>query len=139
MKLTLFSIDEANETLARIRPELERLVGTKRAFDRLQRRVDVLSLASAGAGPTNPDAVELKNLLERRRVLGERLKEGVNAVQRSGCVVKDLERGLVDFYSIAGDRLIFLCWQLGEPEVQHWHSLESGFQGRQPLKPTERS
>jgi len=139
VKLTLFSADEANKTLVEIRPEIERLVATKRAFDRLQRRVDVLSLAAAGAAKTNPDAVELAKLLERRKVLGERLAQGVNAIQRHGCLLKDLERGLVDFYSISGDRLIFLCWKLGEPEVSHWHTLEGGFQGRQPLKPTERS
>jgi len=58
-------------------------------------------------------------------------------VHRRGVLVKDLERGLVDFYALSGDRLIFLCWHLGEAEVSHWHTLEGGFSTRQPLNHTE--
>jgi hypothetical protein len=43
----------------------------------------------------------------------------------------------MDFYAIAGDRLIFLCWQLGEAEVAHWHPLQGGFASRQPLNRLE--
>ena len=56
---------------------------------------------------------------------------------RRGCVLKDLDRGLLDFYALSGDRLIFLCWQLGESEIAHWHTLEGGFAGRQPLDRSE--
>ena len=49
-------------------------------------------------------------------------------------MVKDLDKGLVDLYALLADRLIFLCWHLGEAEVAFWHSLDSGFQGRQSLK-----
>ena len=63
---------------------------------------------------------------------------GIEGIQRRGCLVKDIARGLVDFYSLSGDRLIFLCWQLGERAVDHWHTLEGGFAGRQPLDSTER-
>jgi hypothetical protein len=52
-------------------------------------------------------------------------------------MVKDIDRGLVDFYALSGDRLILLCWHLGEAEVSHWHSLEGGFASRQPLNHTE--
>ena len=41
--------------------------------------------------------------------------------------------GLCDFYSIMDGREVFLCWRLGEPEVSHWHDLDAGFAGRQPL------
>jgi hypothetical protein len=138
VKLTLFSVEEANRMAAEIRPALERLVHAKRDLDRLQRRVDVLSLAASGATAGNPDAQELQQLERRRTVLAAQLEQGVQTIQGRGPVLKDLERGLVDFYSIAGDRLIFLCWQLGEPEVAHWHTLQDGFSGRQPLHRTER-
>jgi hypothetical protein len=137
VKLTLFSVEEANRMVVEIRPALERLVQVKRDLDRLQRRIDVLSLASSGATAGNPDAQELRQLVQRRNLLAEELKQSIHAIQSRGPVLKDLERGLVDFYSIAGDRLIFLCWQLGEPEVAHWHTLEDGFSGRQPLHRTE--
>ena len=41
---------------------------------------------------------------------------------------------LCDFYSMMNGREVFLCWRLGEPEVSHWHDLDSGFAGRQPLR-----
>ena len=138
MKLTLFTAEEANRMVVEIRPLLERLAVTKRDLDRLQGRIDVLSLAVAGAAPDNPDAQELHRALEQRRRLLDQLQRGGQAIHSRGPLVKDLERGLVDFYSIAGDRLIFLCWQLGESEVSHWHTLEGGFANRQPLHRTER-
>ena len=137
MKITLFSVEEANRVLPAVRPALELLVKTKREHDRVQRQITVLTLALSGASPNNPDARGMSELVERRRQLGEKIQRGMETIQARGCVVKDLERGLIDFYSVAGDRLIFLCWQLGEPEVSHWHTLESGFSGRQPLNRTE--
>ena len=67
-----------------------------------------------------------------------RILKGIEGVQSRGCLVKDVARGLVDFYALSGDRLIFLCWQLGERSVEHWHTLEGGFSGRQPLDSAER-
>jgi hypothetical protein len=133
VKLTLFSVEQANRLLAEIRPELERLVQLERELDRLQRRVDVQSLAVSGATAENPDAQVLRHLVERREGLVEEIGRGVAAIQERGPVIKDLSSGLIDFYSIAGDRLIFLCWRMGEKDVSHWHTLEGGFANRQPL------
>ena len=58
-------------------------------------------------------------------------------MQQRGCVVKDLELGLIDFYSVRGDRLIFLCWQAGEEEVAYWHTLSGGFRQRRPIEAHE--
>jgi hypothetical protein len=137
VRLVLFTVEEANKLLAELRPKIERLVKIKDEFDRVQVQMDVLTLAAAGASPENPDAMELAQFRERRKILGEQIAQGIAAVHRRGCVVKDLDRGLLDFYALAGDRLIFLCWQLGEPEVMHWHTLEGGFTGRQPIQRSE--
>ena len=137
MKLTLFTVEEANQLLTELRPRLERLIEAKREFDRLQARIEVLGLVAAGANTDNPDAVELRRLHERRHLMAEQLSAGVTAIHRRGCLVKDLDRGLLDFYALSGDRLVFLCWQIGEPEVAHWHSLEGGFADRQKLNHTE--
>ncbi|MCC6349282.1 MAG: DUF2203 domain-containing protein [Candidatus Eisenbacteria bacterium] len=134
MRITLFTVEEANQALVRLRPELERLRGRKRDFDRLGTRLDVLQVATSGAAPGNADAVELREVSERRRRLGDSLSRAVASLHETGVLVKDLDQGLCDFYALAGDRLVFLCWRLGETEVGHWHSLEEGFSGRRPLK-----
>lgn len=137
MRITLYTVEEANRMLGRIRPELEKLRGRKREFDRLETRISVLLVATAGAAPDNADAIELREISEKRRRLGEAIGRSLGTLQEAGVLVKDLDQGLCDFYALAGDRLVFLCWRLGEAEVGHWHSLEEGYAGRRPLKNAE--
>jgi hypothetical protein len=54
-------------------------------------------------------------------------------LERLDIVVRDLERGLVDFPALIDGREVYLCWLLDEPAVGHWHGVESGFAGRRPL------
>ena len=137
VRITLFSLEAANQVASELRPVLERLGQVKREFDRVERELEIHSLATSGASAGNPDTVALQQLQRRRSELGEELAKGVQSIHRRGCLLKDLDKGLVDFYALSGDRLIFLCWQLGEPEVAHWHTLEGGFAGRQPLDRSE--
>lgn len=134
MRITLFTLEEANRALGRIRPALEKLRGQKRELDRLDARIGVLGLATAGADPGNADALELAAVGDRQKRLGEAFLANLAKVRETGVVVKDLEQGLCDFYALSGDRLVFLCWRLGEAEVAHWHALDEGFAGRRPLK-----
>ena len=137
MKLILFTVEEANRLLVEIRARFERLVEAKREFDRTRVRMDVLGLATSGAGQDNPDVLELARLQERYNTLAELISNGVSAIHRRGCVIKDLDSGLLDFYALNGDRLVFLCWKLGEAEVGHWHPLDAGFSDRQPISHSE--
>jgi hypothetical protein len=134
VRIELFTVEEANRVAGEIRPRLERLVMRKREFDALERRMGILLVATAGAAPDNPDALELRALEEKRRRLGESIGKGVQELHAKGVLVKDVDRGLVDFYTLMGDRLVFLCWQVSEAEVSHWHALEDGFAGRQQIK-----
>jgi hypothetical protein len=138
VRIRLFGIEEANGLLPLIRPEIETLVRSKKELDRMQRRIEAVSMALSGATAGNSDVRVRRELVQRRVKLAESMKAGLERVQRHECLVKDFDKGLVDFYALAGDRLIFLCWQLGEPEILHWHTLEGGFSARQPLDRTER-
>ena len=56
------------------------------------------------------------------------------ALQELGIVVRDIERGLIDFPAIHEGREVYLCWELDEPpRIAFWHDLEAGYGGRQPL------
>jgi hypothetical protein len=57
----------------------------------------------------------------------------VDELEALGVLVKDLDRGLVDFPCVHRGRELLLCWELGEDEVAYWHGLEEGFAGRRPL------
>lgn len=138
LRITLFSIEEATTLALKLKPELERLANMKRELDRLDVSAGVLSLTlSAGGSEKGPEAQELASTRAARARLTAQISAGVEAIHRHGCLLKDLERGLLDFYALHGDRLVFLCWKKDEPEVAHWHSLESGFSGRQRLDTSE--
>jgi hypothetical protein len=53
--------------------------------------------------------------------------------QRREIVIKDMERGLVDFPAIVSGREVFLCWEQDEEAVEFWHDLDTGFGGRERL------
>jgi hypothetical protein len=137
VRITLHTVEEANRLLPEIRPLLEKLRGQKREFDRLETRIGVLAVATAGAAPENPDAVELRGFAAKRHRLGESMGRSLAKLHELGVLVKDLDEGLCDFYALSGDRLVFLCWKLGETEVAHWHTLEGGYAARRPLKNAE--
>jgi hypothetical protein len=119
-----FTVEEANAELDRIRPLLETL---REAKDQLldDDARGALSEASPANGGGDPGRQVGEAFLEVRRILVE--------LTEAGIVVRDVDRGLIDFPSVRDGQEIYLCWQLGEERVAWWHGLESGFGGREPL------
>ena len=138
LRITLFTGEEATALAQKLRPELDRLARLKAELDQLEIQSGVLRLTvSAGGSARSPEARELRETHAHRARVASEIASGVDAIHAHGCLLKDVERGLLDFYSLSGDRLVFLCWKRDEPEVAHWHSLESGFAGRQRLDTSE--
>ncbi len=109
--------------IARARAELEPLVetlGTDVAAASLER----------GAAPPPGRAAEAGRL---RELAGE-LADAVGRVNDLGCLVKDLDQGLVDFHALLDGEPVLLCWQYGEPAVSHWHPVDQGFSARRPIE-----
>jgi len=61
------------------------------------------------------------------------LQAGANAFDERGIVLRDLDRGLVDFPAIRDGEEVYLCWIDGETDIGFWHHLDAGYTGRQPL------
>jgi hypothetical protein len=57
----------------------------------------------------------------------------IDTVEQAGIVLRDIDRGLIDFPALIDGREVYLCWELGEEEVAYWHDLEGGYGGRKPL------
>jgi len=128
----MFTVEQANAALPLVRAITTDLVRLAREV--LERR-ERLALLSAGRGATanDPYAEELAQIEEELDKDSEQLQVYVDELVELGVEPKSGPEGLVDFPSLMDDRLVFLCWKLGEPEVLHWHELDSGFRGRQPL------
>jgi hypothetical protein len=119
-----FTRAEAEALLPTVEPILREL---RTARDRLTDAEAHQLLADTA--PTNgggaPGREVGEGFLAVRRLLG--------AVQEMGIVVRDIDRGLIDFPALIDGEEIYLCWQFDEDGISWWHDLESGFGGRQPL------
>ncbi len=69
----------------------------------------------------------------RRESEAERLRNAVEQLQDLGCLVKDLDTGLVDFPTLFRGQEVYLCWKLGEPSIEYWHGVNEGFRGRKAI------
>jgi hypothetical protein len=127
-----FTPEEANEALATVRPLAEDLVAHRRAHREAQEARAELARHIAGNGG-DVDVRRLAALESEMEREAAALAQCVAGIQELGVLVKDLDRGLVDFPALRDDEEVLLCWQVGEDAVAYWHGLEDGFAGRRPL------
>ena len=119
-----YTLEEASALLPWVGEQLERL---RSARDRLGDLDARAALAATGQANGGGDAgkVVSEGFIELRELmleLGER-----------DIVLRDLERGLIDFPSIRDGEEVYLCWLEGEDEIGFWHEPEAGFAGRRRL------
>lgn len=69
----------------------------------------------------------------RRENSAMRLKESIEKIQSCGCVIKDLDIGLIDFPTLYRGDEVYLCWKLGETGIGFWHGMDEGFRGRKEI------
>ena len=123
-----FTAESAQKQLPKTKKSLLRLQNLKKAID---------AITSVRIDPKEIDYDELietntKLSKEFHKLSYEFYKE-LEKLEKTGCVLKDLEQGLVDFYCKFEGRDIFLCWKSGEDKIKAWHELDAGFIGRKPI------
>jgi hypothetical protein len=119
-----YTVEEANATVPTVALLLEQLRAARRDLGDEEAR-QALSGAAPGNGGGEPGKVVSEAFIELRNALVE--------LQELGVLLRDLERGLVDFPSLRDGREIYLCWEEGEGELGYWHETDTGFGGRMPL------
>jgi hypothetical protein len=119
-----YTVDQANAALEWVAERLERLRAA-----RLQLSDEEARTALGEAAPSNgggaPGRVVSEAFLQLQRTLGE--------LQAMEVVLRDLERGLIDFPAMRDGREVYLCWEAGENEIEFWHDIDAGYGGRKPL------
>lgn len=119
-----YTVAEANAALGWVQERIDRLRTARDGLADEEAR-EALSQAAPKNGGGEPGKVVSAAFLE--------LRDALNELQAVEVVLRDLERGLVDFPAIRDGEEIYLCWEEGEDEVGWWHDPESGHAGRQPL------
>jgi hypothetical protein len=137
-----YTLDEANDQLALLRQLFERVMQLRAQLKTLYHRLENAGHPPReehvrGGVPSPPPSrdvpVDVQRDLVLFRGLVETLREQVDEIQTTGCIIKDIEVGLVDWPALHHGREVLLCWKYGEPEVGWWHDLDAGFAGRRPV------
>jgi hypothetical protein len=126
----LFTREEAERTLPLVQRIVRDLMLEHPAWRRAVARYEVLAGA---AKPGEAESAEMVAAQHDVEAHASRIEGYLGELQQVGCVFKGFEDGLVDFYTLREDRLVFLCWRYGEDRITHWHELDAGAAGRQPL------
>jgi hypothetical protein len=135
-----FNRQEAEELLPIIQPQVEQARQQKQRLEGLKAELAGATSRIMLLGGSFPSYAELAGKKAEHDKAAAKLVELVDKIQQTGCVIKDLDMGLVDFPSLLRGEEVYLCWKLGEERIGFWHGMEEGFAGRKPLddsKPAE--
>ena len=126
-----FTIDEAQSLLPVLESLLKRANEGKQAAEQVEAGLSELARRIYLSGGMKVDTA---SVARQRAELEEHLKLARESVAEIDAIgVQDLEAGLLDFPCRLDDQVVLLCWRMGETSIEHWHTVEAGFKGRQPL------
>ena len=127
-----FTLEEAQELVGRLEETFRAVAPLREKAKELYEGIrDLQRRMRSNGGPTA--SKELASRQQALKEASEQIEAEVQPIRDLGAVIKDIEKGLVDFPHVKEGRVVFLCWLVGEPEVRFWHELSTGFAGRQPL------
>lgn len=133
MATRLFTLQAAETVLPSVEADLRLAVSIKPEYEGAEAELSTVAQRVAMVGGSLVNREQLIQVRARRDALAARLKELIEAIQEFGCLVKDLDTGLLDFPTLFRGEEVYLCWKLGEPGIRFWHRVQDGFQGRQPI------
>ena len=130
---THFTLREAQSLIPKISGILREAMASRAEAAEAEREVRAATERIILMGGVIVDTEAARQVKSRLESAVARLSGAVDRVQELGCVVKDIEIGLIDFPTIYRGQEVLLCWKLGEPEIQFWHGMDDGFAGRKPI------
>jgi hypothetical protein len=128
-----FTLVEAERLIPQVDALLRQAIPLKAQFAEAERAwTSILERVSTRGGVVldRDQSIEVRT---RREQLATQLKSVLEGIQEIGCLVKDIDIGLVDFPTLFRGTEVYLCWKLGEPSIAHWHGVNEGFRGRKPI------
>jgi hypothetical protein len=121
-----FTVDEANRLIPHIKAIVE---GLRQSRRRLLRQRATAEATAQKAGSNGGGGEASAYYAEYAQTFGR----GLARLEAMGVLLKDVERGLIDFPHWREGREVYLCWEYGEERIGYWHEIDTGYAGRQPL------
>ena len=133
----IFSLTEAERLRVQLEPVLIEAMESRRKMEEVEEQLrDIAERISRSGGMLIHYEKVAKIRVEFNR-LQQSVQSALDRIQETGCVVKDLNVGLLDFPArIDGDE-VYLCWKLGEDRIRFYHRQDEGFAGRKPIDPRD--
>jgi hypothetical protein len=125
-----FTLSEANRTLPLVKRVVQDIASLYPSWKDLVARYELIAAEARPDWGESPDQLGLKAQIDD---VARKINACLVELEQVGCEFKGFEAGLVDFHGKLDDREILWCWKLGEDRITHWHDLDAGFQGRQPI------
>jgi len=129
----LYSVEDANRLLPDVRRLVERIVDLVPELPDMQETVRINELKFHRPSAGEPEREKLAASVAGLRAAEMAVAVAMRSLESMDVVLKDPVTGLVDFYSKRDGEVVLLCWRLGEASVAHWHRIDEGFRGRQPI------
>ena len=128
-----FDLAEAQRLLPQVGRLLRDALDAKAEYQEAEKTIQELNERVMLLGGVMVDRERALTSRSRRDAAAAMLKGAIEAVQETGCLIKDLDIGLVDFPTLFRGVEVYLCWKLGEPGIEFWHGVDIGFRGRKAI------
>jgi hypothetical protein len=128
-----FTLEEAQSLLPVLESLLKRAIEGRRSAQAAEANLNEVAQRIYFAGGMKVNTAEVARQRAEMDSQLKRVQESIAEIDAIGVQVKDLEAGLLDFPCRVDDEVVLLCWRMGESAIEHWHTMEAGFQGRQPV------
>jgi hypothetical protein len=133
----LFTLTEAERARRELEPFLIEAIGARKKLNELEVELGAVSTRILLMGGMIVPYAKLAEKRMQHQALAEVMKSNLEKILSTGCVIKDLDVGLLDFPAIIDNEEVYLCWKLGEDRIRFYHRQNEGFSGRKPLDPRD--
>ncbi len=128
-----FTLQQAERLLPDVERAIRQAIGLKTDYQQAETELRSAMQRVMMLGGVDLNRNAFLELRTRREARAERLKEVIDQIHEVGCLVKDLDTGLIDFPTLFRGEEVYLCWKLGEDAITFWHGVEEGFRGRKAI------
>ena len=133
----LFTLTEAERLRKDLEPFLIEAIDCRKKLSGLENDLGAVSARIMMMGGIIVPYEKVAKLRTEHSQLAEALKTNLNRILETGCIIKDLDVGLLDFPAVIDNQDVYLCWKLGEDRIRFYHRQDEGFAGRKPLDPRD--
>lgn len=133
----LFSLTEAERTRAELEPVLLEAMDARRRAKAINEKMAELATRIQLSGGMRFNYQEAGQQRLEQNNLESSIAQALEKIHSTGCVVKDLDTGLLDFPARLNEEDIYFCWRVGEDRIRFYHRQDEGFAGRRPIDPRD--